>query len=188
MLNHGCFDTKPRFSQLHSPEGSSSQEEGLNPTTQPFFPSHRPTVVQNKGSQITLESPNHPTLAHSPIVAQLNSELQPECQTIQPCSSSHQHLEGSSPLPSLQVLDRHGSVSHPLHSLPSQEKQLKPIHKYTWGHTMDEIDSSQIFRVLLQNPNGIRPYEKDLRISLQPQQVCFPQHWSHIYVTFLDPW
>jgi hypothetical protein len=60
------------------------------------------------------------------------------------------------------VLDRHGSVSHPLHSLPSQEKQLKPIHKYTWGHTMDEIDSSQIFRVLLQNPNGIRPYEKDL--------------------------
>jgi hypothetical protein len=27
---------------------------------------------------------------------------------------------------------------------------------------MDEIDTSKIFRVLLQNPNGIRPYEKDL--------------------------
>jgi hypothetical protein len=26
---------------------------------------------------------------------------------------------------------------------------------------MDEIDSSKIFRVLLQNPNGIRPHEKD---------------------------
>jgi hypothetical protein len=27
---------------------------------------------------------------------------------------------------------------------------------------MDKIDPSKIFRVLLQNPNGIRPYEKDL--------------------------
>jgi hypothetical protein len=30
---------------------------------------------------------------------------------------------------------------------------------------MDEIDSSKIFRVLLQNPNGIRPYEKDLEFQ-----------------------
>jgi hypothetical protein len=31
----------------------------------------------------------------------------------------------------------------------------------TWGHVMDDIDTSTTFRIILQNPNGIQPGRKD---------------------------
>jgi hypothetical protein len=47
-------------------------------------------------------------------------------------------------------------------SQPNPPPLSEQTHRMTWGHTMDEIDSSKVFRVLLQNPNGIQPHEKDL--------------------------
>jgi hypothetical protein len=35
-------------------------------------------------------------------------------------------------------------------------------NKGTWGHIMDDIVTDKVFRILLQNPNGIRPFKKDL--------------------------
>jgi hypothetical protein len=58
------------------------------------------------------------------------------------------------PLPRQHTLHKFlGSVaSTPLTSLEEPE---------TWGHMMDSIDTSSVFRILPQNPNGINPSYKD---------------------------
>jgi hypothetical protein len=51
---------------------------------------------------------------------------------------------------------------HKFLSLPELAPQTASNENKTWGHMMDDIDHSKTLRILLQNPNGIRPNHTDL--------------------------
>jgi len=46
-------------------------------------------------------------------------------------------------------------------SLPPPDPNSIKDNMETWGHMMDEINTSKTLQILLQNPNGIQPGWKD---------------------------
>jgi hypothetical protein len=65
-----------------------------------------------------------------------------------------------------------------------------PSNHDTWGHSLESIDTSKILRVVLQNPNGLKPYQgnSDLSYSLRICEsigagiLSLPEtnvNWSH---------
>jgi hypothetical protein len=59
----------------------------------------------------------------------------------------------SVPLPKQRTLHSFLSISSPPYSLSNELD--------TWGHVMEDIDTSKIFRIILQNPNGLQPGRTD---------------------------
>ncbi len=127
-------------------------------TLNPLVPSYHPPI--DKLPQQAIEVIN--------TLPPLQSLQQPSSQ--EPSNERQQTKGYTSPNPP-------SSTAHPPAKAKTAPKQLTlhsflslPVppllsdvqHGETWGHTMDEIDTSSTFRVLLQNPNGIRPFEKDL--------------------------
>jgi hypothetical protein len=135
--------------------------KNLNPNAKPFRPNHTVETF----SQASLPNvpdqtpPSDIILSHRPLInyPQKKNSVPP------PLSSSKESLP-SNTLHN-KTLTNSLNKQQTLHAFLS--KSTPPAlsdqhHNSTWGHTMDEIDPSNIFRVLLQNPNGIKPYEKDL--------------------------
>ncbi len=64
---------------------------------------------------------------------------------------------------------------HTLHkflSLPAPSPITASEEYDTWGHTMDDIYTSSTFRIVLQNPNGIKPSLTDLEFQYGLSKCC----------------
>jgi hypothetical protein len=60
----------------------------------------------------------------------------------------------------------------------------------TWGHSLPQIESNKIFRILLQNPRGLKlihdpvgtHYSLSISVSLSVGAICLPEtnvNWGH---------
>jgi hypothetical protein len=59
---------------------------------------------------------------------------------------------------------------HLQHSIPTNVHGLCPVTQ-TWGHTLTPIDTTKTFRILLQNPNGLR-IQKSIADLTLGHQIC----------------
>jgi hypothetical protein len=128
------------IARASSPKLSTPQTKKLNPDAMPFLPSQ--TITNKLHTVNQTPTPNLLQCKSFPPLAPKGSQKKP-----------HRNPNHT---PKQQTL-------HPFLSFPFPPALSELHHCDTWGHTMDEIDPSKVFRVVLQNPNGIRPYKKDLK-------------------------
>jgi exonuclease III len=82
----------------------------------------------------------------------------------------------------LQYKYNHSKSYRPIHSFPTFAP-LDAMLYDSWGHSLPIIDSTKVFRVFLQNPNGLRlsgstlPLQQDLRTCSEygAAAICLPE-------------
>jgi hypothetical protein len=137
--------------------GNQHLSSTLNPSANEFFPKDISPIWKTLGyptgtsnTQITQVNKNNNNRNDLPVP----TSRQYKRNTTTPRQLTlHQFLSSPSPLP----------YSH------SGEMD-------TWGHVMEDIDTSNTFQILLQNPNGIQPGRTDY--DFQYSLMCAYMLWS----------
>jgi hypothetical protein len=144
---------------LNPPLALSQSSIGLNPT------------ARNLNTPIAKHLPRPP----SSTISSLNAEAPAYVPTKAPPSPLNKTAAASlsfpkkhHPPPLLRQPTLHKFFSY----FTKVEGTSAPDLGDTWGHSMDPIDSSSIFRVILQNVNGIRPFHSDLDFQYGLASCC----------------
>jgi hypothetical protein len=137
------------------------------------------------------KKPQHKLTAHhfptnqEVIQAQVNMTPE-ETNRAKPKASSKLNKRPKQVRPPDQLSLYDFQTTFPISKNPPQETQTKDI----WGHSLERIDKNSVFRVLLQNPRGLKlggdqlntQYSLSLCQALEAGAVCLPEtntNWGH---------